>query len=145
MSLFPCSACKERKPGKFANVTWAWWTADQQRTAWRQRLCLDCYVATIVPLQVTIDAEPLSCPACHSDPGDDMDPTYVTAYVPGVGPERLEMATCAPCAVGVRIRAQEGAEKLPDRLLESRGQDPGPSTMDPVEQWRALGHRPWQE
>jgi hypothetical protein len=142
MSLFPCSSCHERKPGKFSSVTWAWWRADNVRTAHRQRLCVDCYIMNVAGLDSAAREEPLNCPSCHTDPDDQMDPTYVTSFIPGIGPVRLELATCAPCAVEVRNRALVGAVKLDDRPAEFGGQNPGPQTDSSLEVWRALGIAP---
>lgn len=139
MSLFPCSVCGERAVGKLSSATWAWWRADNVRVAWRQRLCVACFAAGVAPLEHETRAEPLNCPLCHTAPGDDMDPCYLTVYVPGIGPIRLEMATCGACAVEVRQRAQQGAVKLDDRQVESGGQGPGPQTDAGLDAWRALG------
>lgn len=142
MSLFPCSACGIRAVGKLASATWAWWTADNQRVAWRQRLCTACYVANVAGLETAVSAEPLNCPLCHTDPAADMDPCYLTVYVPGYGKKRLEIATCGPCAVEVRNRALAGASRLDDREPAFGGQDPGPQTDPELDVWRAIGVRP---
>jgi hypothetical protein len=142
MSLFPCSACGARRPGKLSNATWAWWNADNERSAWRQRLCVDCYVANVATIEQSTRDDPMNCPVCHTDAGEQMDPCYLTIYIPGVGPMRLEMATCAPCAVEIRNRALVGAEKLPDRRTESVGQGPGPQTDPATSVWQQLGIQP---
>jgi len=128
--------------GKLSSATWAWWNADNVRVAWRQSLCVECYVTNVSVLEVSTGSDPLSCPVCHTAPGDQIDPCYLTAYIPGVGPLRLEMATCAPCAVDVRNRAQTGARKLEDRQASSGGQDPGPQTDPSLAAWKALGITP---
>lgn len=143
--LIPCSACGQKEKGKLCSCTWAWWRADNQRVAWRQLLCVNCYVLRVQPLEMALGADPTDCPVCHTDPLDAMDPTYLTAFVPGLGPLRLEMATCATCAVGVRAAGQEGSRKLDDRLASSGGQDPGPQTDPALEAWRALGIAPRAE
>ena len=140
--LIPCSACGEREPGKLCSCTWAWWRADNQRVAWRQLLCVKCYILRVQPLESAIGTDPLNCPICHTDPGEAMDPTYLTCFVPGLGPLRLEMATCGVCAVELRVRGQEGSRKLEDRLAQSGGQDPGPQTDPALDAWRALGIAP---
>lgn len=141
MSLFiPCSYCGERKVGKYSQATWAWWRADNVRVAYRQKLCLDCFVTNIAPLEVaTRDSEYL-CPVCHTAADDQLDPTYLTVYIPSVGPLRLEMGTCAACAVEVRVRAQKGADLLDDRLKNLGAA--APSTYTPDEVWKALGIEP---
>lgn len=142
MSLFPCSSCGQRSPGKYSSATWAWWRADNVRVAYRQRLCVQCFVQNAAGLEGACRDEPLNCPACHTAPGDDMDPCYLTVFIPGVGPVRLEMATCGPCAVEIRNRAMVGAQKLDDRPVQSGGQDPGPQTDPALQVWRDLGIAP---
>lgn len=150
MSLFRCSACGERPVGqKLAQATWAWWNAANERVAWRQRLCVACYASTLAPLSVEAEraaqevttGDALVCPMCHSISEDDMDPVYVTTFVPGHGPIRLELPLCGPCAVEIRNRAMAGATRLADR--EFGGQAPGPQTNTPASAWDAfLGSRP---
>lgn len=140
--LIPCSACGQKLPGKMANVTWAWWTAANERVAWRQKLCFDCFASNCAPLVADVQTAPLDCPVCHSDAGENMDPCYLTAFLPGVGPVRAEMGTCAPCAVDIRNRAQAGAVKLDDRQSSFGGQVPGPQTDTVPNVWAQLGILP---
>jgi|GEM_PF-3534967 len=141
--LTPCSFCGEHRAGeKLSNATWAWWRADNERVAWRQRLCVGCYVTNVSPLEQGCAEEPYDCPVCHTAPGEAVDPTYLTIFIPGWGRRRLEMATCGPCAVEVRNRAQVGSRKLDDRRLQSEGQDPGPQTDPSLAAWQALGILP---
>jgi hypothetical protein len=144
MSLLnPCSFCGERRVGeKLSNATWAWWRADNVRVAYRQRLCVGCYVTNVAGLETSCGSDPYDCPVCHTEPGEAMDPTYLTIFVPAYGPLRLEMATCGPCAVEVRNRGQVGARKLDNQQPESGGQDPGPQTDPALAAWRALGILP---
>lgn len=142
MSLFPCSFCGQRAVGKMSSATWAWWRADQQRVAYRQRLCLTCFVQNVAGLEQATRDEPFHCPACHTDPSDDMDPVYLTVFIPGVGPLRLEMATCGACAVEIRNRAQQGAVQLDDREPQFGGQGTGPQNSNTPSAWAALGIEP---
>ncbi len=143
MSLFiPCDACKRVNVGKLSNATWAWWRADNVRVAWRQRLCVECYLMNVAGLEQATHENPMSCPLCHALPGEQLDPCYLTIYVPAYGPLRLEMATCAPCAVEIRNRAQVGAKLLDDRRASSGGQDSGPQIDPELAAWRALGIEP---
>ena len=137
MSLYPCSACGERTPGKLAQTTWAWWRADNARVAFRQRLCTACFAMTVAPLEVNTREFEQTCPACGIDTTQDMDPVYCTTFVPNVGRVRLEMPTCAPCAVELRNRAQKGAVRLEDRSDPAEGR--GPQTDDA---WAGLGIQP---
>ncbi len=140
--IIPCGYCGRTNVGKLSSATWAWWNADNVRVAWRQNLCVDCFVTNVASLESATRDDPLNCPCCHTAPGEQIDPCYLTVYVPGVGPVRLEMATDAPCAVEVRVRAQKGARKLADRQPQSGGQDPGPQTDPALATWRALGIEP---
>jgi len=142
VSLFPCSACGERAPGKLSNATWAWFRADNTRVAWRQKLCVACYLANVAAIEQATRDDPLNCPMCHTDAGEQMDPCYLTIFLPGVGALRLEMATCSPCAVEVRNRAMAGATQLDDRLASSGGQSPSPQTNPALSVWAQLGIQP---
>lgn len=136
MSLYPCSICGQRRPGKLSQATWAWWTAGNDRLAYRQRLCMDCFVVNICPLEVATRDFSTTCPCCGIDTAGDMDPVYLTVFVPTVGPVRMEMATCAVHAAELRIRAQQGATRLEDREASSGGL--GPQT-DATDAWSSLG------
>jgi hypothetical protein len=69
-----------------------------------------------------------------------MDPVYLTVFVPGTGPLRLEMPTDGACAVKLRILAQTGSQELDGQGGASVGQGPGPQT--PNDPWAALGIQP---
>lgn len=125
MSLFQCSLDGLRHPGKLASIYWAWFTADGRRVAYKQRLCTAHYVEFVLPLETAAETPTLTCPACGALTVDDMDPTYATVCVPGGPKVQVDLPTCAPCAAHIRVRAQEGSSRLPDRE-ESRGL--GPST-----------------
>ena len=115
MSLFACSLDGLRHPGKLCTVYWAWFVADGSRVAYKQRLCVPHYAQFVLPLEVEADTPTLTCPMCHASTVEDMDPTYATVCVPGAPKVNLDLPTCAPCAAHLRVRAQEGASKLPDR------------------------------
>jgi hypothetical protein len=136
--LIPCALCGKREPGKLTHCTWAWYRADGERSAWLQKLCFTCVCTSLVPLVTAAREEPLKCPVCHTDPGDDMDPVYCTYFLEGVGKQQGEWATCGPCAVAVRERAQRGATKREDRPIQSEGQGSSPQT-DWRELYRSLG------
>jgi hypothetical protein len=139
MSLIPCSACRKRVPEKLSQVTWAWYRADGQRVAYRQRLCTSCYLSAVQPLDVEPNFDELTCPACGMSVEHDMDPCYATAFLPGMGRVQLEIASCASCAVTIRQRAQEGAERLEDRP-RVEGPESSPSTLSTRESyWTGLG------
>jgi len=141
MSVYPCSACRTKRPGKLANLYWAWFLADGARSGWKQRLCAYCAPIKIGELLRTVRAgsmadSPFACLACGIDASGDSDPVYLTLYVPGRDPEELAFQLDSACAVKIRAQAQEGAERLPDRGGLVRG--PSPTTTV----WDALGLSP---
>ena len=146
MSLIPCDSCGTRPPEKLAQTTWAWYDASGHRTAWRQRLCTACFCSTVLPLDKDLDfVNGLTCPACGISTEHDMDPCYVTFYLPGQGKNQLELPTCPSCAVSVRTRAQKGAQKLEDRRVEGPS-DSGPSTLTTRESyWAGIGIGPRED
>jgi hypothetical protein len=73
---------------------------------------------------------------------DDMDPVYLTVYVPGTGPVRLEMPFDPACAAEMRVFGMTGARKLDDQGASFGGQGPGPQTSTPDSTWAALGIQP---
>ena len=138
--LIPCSTCGSKLPGKLANVTVAWYTAAQERLAYRLKLCLGCYASQIVPLAPDPNSQALVCPVCHTDSESDMDPVYITSYLPEYGKVQLELPTCAVCAVKLRGPVQEHGVKLENQF---GGQDPGPQTTPTgTSDWAKLGLYP---
>jgi DNA-directed RNA polymerase subunit RPC12/RpoP len=138
VSLLPCSRCKARFTGKAVSVSWAWWLADQSRVAYRQRLCPGCWKEMLSDIEAKVHDEPFLCPICGGSADETMDPTYCTSFIPEFGPLRLEMATCAGCAVPLRVQAQVGATRLPDRQVGFGG--PGPQTNQTgAGVWASLG------
>jgi len=140
VSLYPCSGCSERVPGKLAQIYWAWNLADNSRVAYKQRLCMQCFMRDVWQVAIDAQAQVVACPVCHAGTVDDMDPVYATIYCPGQPQIDAEMALCGPCAVEVRNRAQAGAEKLPDRQGALGGSSPPPVTA--AQAWAALGLDP---
>ena len=138
--LVPCDGCGSREKGKNAWLVWAWNRADNVRVAYRQRLCITCYATNVVPLIIESDNGLLQCPVCHSDATEQLDPIYLTYITPGSAKSQAEMATCGPCAVEVRIRAQKGAELLEDRL-QGVGAASAAPTHTATSAWDALGLR----
>jgi len=139
--LIPCSVCRTRDYDKLSQVTWAWNPVPRQRVAYRQRLCVGCFAGRVLVMDREIDPQArLVCPACGIDTEADMEPVYATAYVPGVGKMVYEWPLCPTHSDIVRAAAQEGAELLPEREPESRGQ--APSTAPPVSPWERLGIMP---
>jgi hypothetical protein len=68
-----------------------------------------------------------ACPACGSDASTDLDPIYLTLYLPKQDPREFALSTCGPCAVSLRGSLQQGAMRLPERNGQSpkRSDDQG--------------------
>jgi hypothetical protein len=144
MSLFPCTGCQERQPGKYANVTLAWWPeGSQDRKAYRLKLCQTCYMSTLWPLHTSSwDGFSLNCPSCGVNTADNLLPTFMTAFLPGYGEVKLEMPMCPKDADELRNFARNAGELLPDRV---GGQGPGPGPQqdkNPGPDWRSMGITP---
>jgi len=139
MSLIPCDSCRKRVPEKLCQATWAWYVVTGDRVAYRQRLCTLCYATNVLGLDKPIDFDALTCPGCGMSTEHDMDPVYLTVYVPSAGRQQFEFPTCAVCAVEIRSRAQQGAVKLEDRRVEGPGS--GPSTQPTTREsyWESIG------
>lgn len=75
------------------------------------------------------------CPSCGSDASQDLDPIYLTLYVPSQPARPFELTTCASCAAIIRAAAQTGATKLADRSETS-------SQPSPTQAWDSLGLDP---
>lgn len=140
MSLIPCGRDGERHPGKNATLYWAWTRADGRRRSYRQRLCIDCFRELAVPLIVRTEADTLLCPACGGSSADDLDPVYLTYFLPGMARGIAEMATDGACAVRVRSWAMQGAQELEERVLV--GAEASAPTLSADAAWAALGLRP---
>lgn len=137
-SKYPCGVCGTRQKGKLASAYWAWFNADNERYACKQRLCVDCVSEGFSQLlRSASEASPhvCMCPACGTDASADLDPIYLTLYVPGREQLTFDLTTCAVCAAMIRIRAQEGSERLENRQLQS-------SIVSPTKAWDDLGLAP---
>ena len=141
MSLIPCDFCRRRVPEKLAQVTWAWYRADGQRVAYRQRLCTQCFCTNLLPLDKDPDYDNLTCPSCGISTSQDMDPIYATAYMPGSGRKQYELPTCAACAVEIRNRSAQGAQRLEDRPVGGPGGGP-PTGTTRESYWAEIGVLP---
>lgn len=134
VSIYPCSACGHRAKGKLAASYNAWFRADGVRVCYRQRLDEDCFSERILPLIAGLSeaAEDLcSCVICHADASDDLDPTYLTVYLPGAEVREYQMPMHGACAAGIRQRLMDGGELMADRGAQMRG----PSSSAPRKDW----------
>ncbi len=141
MSVFPCSVCRGRKPGKLASAYWAWFQTDGSRTALRLRYCLECAPEHLSILLEASQLNPdnsnvFACVSCGADASEDSAPVYCTLYLPKREPTEYALQLCDACAVKLRAPILTMGERLPDRGGVVRG--PSPSTSA----WDALGLAP---
>jgi hypothetical protein len=135
MVPFRCSSCGTRPRAKLAQLYWAWFRADGERTAWKQRLCVDCtdsQLRTLLASSQAASFDSTMCPSCGADASEDLDPIFLTLYVPRQERLDFELTTCASCAARIRVAAQVGAEKLENRSLVS-------SQDSSLTAWSSLG------
>ena len=141
MSVFPCSVCKERRPGKLAAAYWAWFNADGNRSAWHLRYCPVCAVANLRDVlsasrSATSEESAWSCVSCGMNAQEDHDPIYLTLYLPSKEPEEFALVLDSACAAKLRIPIVKDGKRLPDR----GGVVGGPQHEIPA--WDALGLSP---
>jgi hypothetical protein len=141
VSVYPCSVCRQRKPGKLATAYWAWFNADGGRSAWKVRYCPVCAVESLQTLLLQLretdgTSSVFACVSCGMDASEDSDPIYLTLYLPGKEPTEYALQLDSACAARLRIQITNGSERLPDRGGLVRG--PSSSTSA----WDALGLSP---
>lgn len=142
MSVYPCSRHGARAPGKLASVYWAWFLADGERRAYRERLCIPCFAQYVVAINIEAENAPESCPVCHASTAGDADPVFATVFRPGSDPEETIWNTCGVCAVEVRAPIVASGIPLEDRNLGTSGEGPRPLTQaSPTAAWDAMGLR----
>jgi hypothetical protein len=138
VSLFPCTICRARRPGKLANAYWAWFLADGSRSAWKVRYCPVCAGIELKQLVYALrNIEPsdnvFACVNCGADASQDSDPIYLTLYVPNREPEEFQLQLDAACAAKMRGPIVEHGERLPDRGGVVRGPTPSDSIWDALQ------------
>lgn len=141
MSVYPCSMCKARRPGKLASAYWAWFLADGARSAWKLRYCPGCaqehLLSVLENSRLSTETQSVfGCVSCGLDTSQDSDPCYLTLYLPGKEPMEYAFQLDAACAARLRIPITQNGERLPDRGGVVRG--PSPLTTA----WDALGLEP---
>jgi hypothetical protein len=141
VSVYPCSVCRQRKPGKLATAYWAWFLADGERSAWKLRYCPGCAQDALLKLLEQLhESKPTSdvfaCLLCGASAQEDSDPIYLTLYLPGKEPMEYAVQLDSACAVSLRAPITTSGERLADRSGLVRG--PSPS----VSAWDALGLSP---
>jgi hypothetical protein len=117
-SRFRCAAGQHPGKERLASLYWAWFRTDRVRVAYKQRLCSDHARERLQGLlsHITDDSPDLIlCPACGTDASTDLDPIFLTLYMPRAESRAFDLSTCSACAAKIRITALEGAERLEDR------------------------------
>lgn len=86
-SLVKCAGCGERCGERPVGVYWRWMRADGVWKKYYARICVGCYAARVLPLDMSYDGQTrLTCPSCGIDTEDDYDGIYTTSF-PGKGPQ----------------------------------------------------------
>jgi hypothetical protein len=141
MSVYPCSSCRQRKPGKLATAYWAWFLADGERSAWKVRYCPACAQEHLLGVLSSLrelgeSSEVFACVSCGASAETDSDPMYLTLYLPGKEPMEYAVQLDSACAAKLRSPIVTSGERLADRGGLVRG--PSPTTSA----WDALGLSP---
>jgi len=141
MSVYPCSVCNGRRPGKLASAYWAWFRSDGERVAWKCRYCAQCAPESLAILlktwsktEATLDV--FACVSCGASAEADSDPIYCTLYLPGKEPTECAIQLDGACAAKLRIQITNHGQRLPDRGGVVRG--PSSSITD----WDGMGLAP---
>src|SRR5712691_3192360 len=108
MSVFPCSVCRQRKPGRLSPAYWAWFLADGERSAWKVRYCPGCAsdaLSTLFKKLRSMDGTSpvFACVSCGQDASQNSDPIYITLYLPGKEPQEIALQLDTACAALLRI------------------------------------------
>lgn len=135
MSVYPCSICKTRRPGKLATAYWAWFQTDGSRRAVKVKYCLGCAPEH---LSILLEASQLSpensnvfaCVSCGADASEDSAPVYCTLYLPKKEPMEYALQLDDACAVKLRAMISTTGEPLEDRGGGVRGPSPDTSAWD---------------
>jgi hypothetical protein len=141
MSVYPCSVCRQRKPGKLATAYWAWFLADGERSAWKVRYCPADAQSSLLGLLTRLRemdgiSDVFGCVSCGQNTSEDSDPIYLTLYLPGKEPMEYALQLCGACAAKLRIPIVDSGDRLSDRGGVVRG----PSSTTSA--WDVLGLAP---
>jgi len=118
VSAFPCSIHGQKVRGRLATLYNRWPNLDGTWSRWKQRLCVDCATALLVPLKAGMSAESLDrsvCPVCGKDSSADQSPIFLSVYLPKQEPREYALTTCVSCATSLQGSLRDGAIPLPDR------------------------------
>lgn len=115
-----CSLCSKKPHGKMASFYWARFNGGNDREAWKQRYCRECFGRVIEPWYEKVIAlngsdEADHCILCEqTDPGQLVS-YYLTSYVPNEPMEREGISICLEHTQEVEPMLRRGAEVLIDR------------------------------
>jgi hypothetical protein len=89
--------------------------ADHVWKAYYARICVGCYAAKVLPLDVNYEGvDRLTCPACGVETEGDYDALYTTSFA-GRGPQLdTESPFCAACLVPLKAWVQSFARDTDD-------------------------------
>jgi len=141
VSVYPCSECRQRKPGKLASAYWAWFTPEGDRKAFKCRYCPGCAVESLKSLLDALRLQDgnenvFACVSCGADASTDSDPMYLTLYLPGKEPMEYALQLDSACAAKLRMEVV----KIGDPLADRGGLVRGPSLG--ISAWDAMGLSP---
>ena len=135
-SIYPCSVCGERPPGKLASVFFAHYVLEGVREAYKQRLCAGCYIDRYAALFSSALDDPSLCPSCHTKWGDDLDAVYASVYLPKQAGAEVPLPLCGACCSMLWPLVKEGSVRLEDRERQVGGSQPPISSASI---WDSLG------
>lgn len=141
MSVYPCSICKSRRPGKLASAYWAWFRQDGSRAAGKLRYCLECAQEHLsILLQDSVQrpesSSVFACVSCGADASQDSEPVYCTLYLPKKEPMEYALQLDGACAVRLKATISTNWDPLEDRGGGVRGPSPD------ITAWDKLGLAP---
>jgi len=140
MAFFVCSNHHAVVRSKPIACYWGWWNTGDVKVGRLQKLCVDCFAQTLLPLDVQDTPEQsLTCAACGIDITDDHQQTFVTYFVGGRDRRRLEIAMCPSCTTLRRGYVTDNSTMLEDAGTYER---PEPRDISADEVLRALGRNP---
>jgi hypothetical protein len=133
MASSPCSQCGERIRGPAASVYVAWFVGTGERVCYKMRYCYRCVARTwalILKAEFGIGNEAADfswCSVCGTGtPPEELDPVYVTLYLPKQERQDLSLQTHWACAAKLRQPVQENGILQPNRQGGMRGPSSSP-------------------
>jgi hypothetical protein len=120
VSVYPCSVCRQRKPGKLATAYWAWFREEGDRCAYKCRYCPDCAMEALHKLLLELRGmgqvrEATACISCGSDANEDAVPIYLTLYLPKKEPEEFALMLDSSCSARIQAQIMAVGDPLADR------------------------------